>query len=61
MTIERIGDRVSVHTGRSEAHLAGTFLMNERHVRLQPVRVRLVHDDLIEAAPGVVFRFRLRD
>ena len=24
-------------------------------------RDRLIHDDLIEAAPGVIFRFRLRD
>ena len=73
LIIERVGERVSVHSvsPRSEQHTA--FFLHERHCFLNPTanpisdrfvahsRARLLHNDLIEAAPGVRFRFKLRD
>jgi hypothetical protein len=71
LRIERRGSRVVVHDGESMTEDFIEFFVDEHHCFFVPgheaqeewieaLRPRLVHDDLIEAAPGVVFRVRLR-
>lgn len=74
LRIEPRGERVVIHDGASQSSAFAEFALEAHHCVLIPTvggstpedwmegsRLRLLHGDLIEVAPGVLFRFRLRD